>query len=81
MMKRYLQRRLGDVTDDAIRAPVTLTSHGQPKYVLVSKDHFDRLIKAGDPRRSYAVDDMPDEVRTELISALEESLVGEDGDD
>ena len=83
-MKKYsmvhLQRRPRDVTDDAIRGPVALTSHGQEKYVLVSKDYFDRLMQAGDPRRAYTVDNMPDEMRAELLKALDEALADEDID-
>lgn len=74
-----LARRTGDVLDAAARAPVTITRHRKPRYVLMSVERYERLTGGGETRRAYTLDDMPDELRAEMITALERDLAGGDG--
>ena len=62
-MKTYtlteLSNKSGEVVEAAHRGPVTLTSRGRRKFVLLSADHYDQL--AGLPqRRAVHVDDLSD---------------------
>lgn len=38
-----LNRRSGELTDKALKAPVLLTKHGRPQLVLMSADHYEML--------------------------------------
>lgn len=70
-----LVRRLADVTRAAIRSPVTITQHRKPRYVIMSIEDYERIAaRTQDPRRAYSVDDMPPELRAELIAELDKAL-------
>lgn len=63
-----VQRQWGEVSDDALREPVVITSKGRPRHVLMSFAEYERL-KARD-RKAYTTDALPDY----LIDALEAGL-------
>ena len=67
-----LSRHIGDVTHAASEAPVTITHHNKPRYILMSVEDFERI----NPQKSYAVDDMPEDVATALLEAIDDVLSG-----
>ena len=69
-----LARRTGDVLDAATRAPVTITRHRKPRYVLMSVEQYERMVGAGEPRRAYRLDDMPSDLKAVMVAALERDL-------
>lgn len=68
-----LSRKIGDVTHAASQAPVTITQHNKPRYVMMSVETFQRL----DPRRVYSVDNTPLEIADWLVPQLEAFARGE----
>lgn len=55
-----LNKQVGDVTDAASRGPIVLTKHRKPRFVLMSYEHYVRMMRTGrDPRRAYHVSEMP----------------------
>lgn len=63
-MRRYrsteLKQNLGDVLAAASREPIAITKHGKSRFVLMSVESFEARFPS-DPRRSYAIEDMPQE--------------------
>ncbi|HUK59596.1 MAG TPA: type II toxin-antitoxin system prevent-host-death family antitoxin [Stellaceae bacterium] len=77
-----LLRDLKTVTHAATRAPVTITQHRKPRFVLMAVEDFDRLRTAlRDPRKSYRVADTPPELARLLVDGLDAILAGQDEDD
>jgi antitoxin Phd len=72
-----LARRTGDVLHAATVGPVAITKNGKSRFVIMSKEDFDRI----NPQKSYSVEDMPDDVREMLIEGLEDFLSGKTGYD
>ncbi len=68
-----LSRKIGDVTHAASEAPVTITHHNKPRYVMMSVETFDRL----NPQRSYRADETPEDVAEWLVPALEKIAAGD----
>jgi PHD/YefM family antitoxin component YafN of YafNO toxin-antitoxin module len=62
-----LARKTGDVTHAASQAPVSITQHKKPRFVMMSVEMFERL----NPQRSYGVDEIPDEILEWLVPGLE----------
>ena len=67
-----LSRKIGDVTHAASQAPVTITQHNKPRYVMMSVEAFQRL----DPQRAYRVEETPDDVAAWLLPALDDLARG-----
>ena len=65
-----LNKMPSQVLDAAYRRPVELTEHGRRKYVVMAADHYDRMVRI-DPRKAYYLPDAPDEVRAEILVALD----------
>ncbi len=68
-----LNKTPSEVLDAAYRKPVELTEHGRRKYVVMAADHYDRLMRT-DPREAYYLPDAPDEVKAEILAALDEDV-------
>jgi len=73
-----LASRAGDVFDAASHSPVVITKHRKPRFVLMSLKRYDMMTNKSS-QKSYTIDDMPDNLRDILISALEEDLAGDSG--
>jgi antitoxin Phd len=77
-MKDYtateLANKTGDVLMAAARETVEITRHGKPRFVILSYDRFEKLMKQGDPRRAVRNEDLSDAEAAELIAALEDSI-------
>ena len=63
-----LQRRLGEVQDAALVAPVAITHRGRRRHVLMSIDEFERLEHAASPR-AYRLGELPADLAEGLASA------------
>lgn len=68
-----LVRKIGDVTHAASQAPVIITQHGKPRFVLMSIETFEYL-RDKDPRRVYRTEDTPDEIVDLLLPQIEAYL-------
>jgi prevent-host-death family protein len=68
-----LSRKIGDVTHAASEAPITITHHSKPRYVMMSVETFEKL----NPQRAYSTAETPDEVADWLIPALEKIAAGD----
>jgi len=66
--------RSGDVFDAASHAPVMITKYRKPRFVLMSMKRYDMMTNKSS-QKSYAIEDMPDELKDLLISELERDLV------
>jgi prevent-host-death family protein len=63
-----LQKRLGEVQDAALKAPIAITHRGRRRHVLMSIDEFERLEQAASPR-AYRLGELPADLADELVSA------------
>jgi prevent-host-death family protein len=63
-----LQRRLGEVQDAALKAPIAITHRGRRRHVLMSIDEFERLEQAASPR-AYRMGELPADLASELANA------------
>lgn len=63
-----LQKRLGEVQDAALKAPIAITHRGRRRHVLMSIDEFERLEQAASSR-AYRLGELPADLADELGSA------------
>lgn len=74
-MRRYpsseLKQHLGDVLAVASREPVAITKHGKSRFVLMSLEIYEERFPE-DPRRSYRIEDTPDDHLEMFEKALKE---------
>lgn len=73
-----LSNRSGEVVEAAFRGPVDITKHGRRKLVLLTAEHFDRLVGRG-TQRAHHVDDLTDDERRDLLAGLA-AVAGDDDD-
>ena len=67
-----LSRRIGNVTHAAGQAPISITHHSKPRYVMMTIERFADL----NPQRAYRLDELPDDLAEELVDAIEAALKG-----
>ncbi len=72
-----LARKTSNVLHAAAQGPVAITKNGKPRFVIMSKDDFDRV----NPQKAYRTDDMPEDVLEWLLPALERVANGEGYED
>ena len=72
-----LNKQVGDVTDAAAKAPVLITRHRKPRFVMMSYEHDQRLAEATDPRRAYCPGETPDGVASLFGDELDRLATGE----
>ena len=80
-MKTYtlsnLKNQTGKVVLDAVREPVSLTKHGEPALVLMSRQEYERAF-AGHGRKAWSADgDMSDVDVARFLGAFEAPVDGE----
>lgn len=63
-----LNKQVGEVTDAARKEPVIITRHRRPRFVLMSFEQYEQMTKGDDPRRSFTLDTMPDDIREGLLA-------------
>ena len=69
-----LLRDLKTVTIAAAKAPVTITQHRRPRYVLMTVEDFERLGQRADPRRVYGAGEAPAELAEMILEAIDARL-------
>jgi prevent-host-death family protein len=65
-----LSNRSGEVVEAAIRGPVEITRRGKRKFMLLTAEDYDRLVRAADTRQAFHADDAPEEVAAMMLAAL-----------
>lgn len=74
-----LARNSTDVRYAAARGPVTITERNKPRFVMMSYEEFQALqTRAKDPRRVLDVGNLSAEDKSELLAALEGSILPQD---
>jgi prevent-host-death family protein len=68
-----LARKTGDVTHAASQAPISITQHNKPRFVMMSVEMFEKM----NPQRAYGVDEIPDEILDWLLPGLEKIASGD----
>lgn len=76
-----LNKQVGEVTDAARDAPVVITRHKKPKFVLMSVEHYKRIKVAGDIRRAYGPGETPPKVAALFEDELERLSRGDGYDE
>lgn len=76
-----LNKQVGEVTNAATRAPVTITRHRKPRFVIMSYEHYQAIRRDEDPRRVFAVAETPDDIAAIFAEPLERLAQGEGYDD
>ena len=77
-----LLRDLKSVTHAAARAPVAITQHRKPRFVLMAIEDFERLRAArADPRRALRIEETPEPLADAMIRALDRIIAGERSND
>ena len=76
-----LNKQVGDVTDAAAKAPVVITRHRKPRFVMMSYEHYQRIRATADPRRAYGVGETPPDIADLFADALDRLAKGEGYDD
>ncbi len=66
-----LSNKSGEVVEAAYKGPVDITRHGKRKFVLLTAEDYDRLVRAADTRRAFHVDDLPQDIADLMLAALE----------
>ncbi len=76
-----LLRDLKTVTHAATRAPVTITQHRKPRFVLMAIEDYEKLHNPHpDPRRAYFTSETPPELK-ELLGKELQKIIDGDGDE
>ena len=76
-----LNKQVGDVTDAASREPVILTKHRKARFVLMSYEHYERMVGGENPRRALRAAEMPREHEALFGAEIEKLARGEGYDD
>src|SRR4051794_34996927 len=76
-----LNKQVGEVTDAATKAPIVITRHRKPRFVMMSYEHYERIKATADPRRVYGTGETPDEVAALFSAELERLATGDGYDD
>jgi hypothetical protein len=73
-----LVRKVGDVTHAASSAPVTITHHRKPRYVLMTMEMYEELRKLPqDPRQVFTAGTVPPEIAEWVVPQLEAFISGQ----
>ncbi|WP_078680920.1 type II toxin-antitoxin system Phd/YefM family antitoxin [Bartonella sp. AR 15-3] len=77
-MKKYsftdVNRGAGDILDEAMSAPVTLTKRGREKIVMLPVDLYNELIKARSGAQSFVYADASQNILDDLDRGLDDIL-------
>jgi PHD/YefM family antitoxin component YafN of YafNO toxin-antitoxin module len=72
-----LNKQVGEVTDAAAKAPVLITRHRKPRFIMMTYEHYERMRQAIDPRRSYGAGETPDAIANLFSGALDRLATGD----
>ncbi|HME85766.1 MAG TPA: type II toxin-antitoxin system prevent-host-death family antitoxin [Roseiarcus sp.] len=76
-----LNKQVGEVTDAAAKAPVMITRHRKPRFVMMSYEHYLRIKETIDPRRAYGAGETPRDIAALFGDELDRLAKGEGYDD
>jgi prevent-host-death family protein len=76
-----LNKQVGEVTDAAAKAPVLITRHSKPRFVMMSLEHYERLHQNADPRRVYGPGETPEPIASLFADEIDRLARGEGYDD
>ena len=76
-----LLRDLKTVTHAAARAPIAITQHRKPRFVLMAIEDFEKMRGNPDPRRVYRIEETPPELARLIGEGLRKIIDGESDDD
>ncbi|ARW11773.1 MULTISPECIES: type II toxin-antitoxin system Phd/YefM family antitoxin [Acetobacter] len=72
-----LTRNTGDLFEAAAVAPVAITKHRKPRFVVMSMERYETLISRNiGNQKAYAVNDMPEDVAALCDQGIEDYLNG-----
>ncbi len=57
-----LTRNTGDLFEAATVAPIAITKHRKPRYVVMSMERYEALTRSANQQMAIATDDMPEEL-------------------
>jgi prevent-host-death family protein len=69
-----LANRTGDVLAAAAEAPVAIARHGKPRFVMLSRERYERLCRRDETRLAFHVSDLTDAEAEKLIADLQDSI-------
>lgn len=67
-----LSRRSGDIIAEALRQPVTITQRDKPRLVVLSVEDYEQLREFADHRVAYKLEDIPDDLFEDIVTAVED---------
>ncbi len=76
-----LNKQVGEVTDAATKAPVLITRHRKPRFVMMSYERYQRIRQMVDPRRAFGAGETPDDVAALFSDGLDRLARGEGYDE
>lgn len=71
-----LTRNTGDLFEAAATAPVVITKHRKPRFVVMSMERFETLTKGRTSQVALDVTDMPDDIGALLDEGIEAHFRG-----
>lgn len=71
-----LTRNTSDLFEAATVAPVAITKHRKPRYVVMSMERFEALSRSATTQIAVDVADMPDELGRLLDQGIKEHFDG-----
>ncbi len=72
-----LNKQVGDVTDAATKAPVIITRHRKPRFVMMSYELYQRIRETIDPRQPYGPGETPRDIAALFSDQLDRLAKGE----
>ena len=77
-MKQYkstdITRRSGEILEDALGGPVSITKYNRAKYVIMSAKHYDAIVHSKDDQKVFTLDTVPPEIKEEMLLGIDREL-------
>lgn len=72
-----MTRNTGDLFESAAIAPVAITKHRKPRFVVMSMERYEMLTsRDAGSQKAYAVDEMPEDIAALCDQGIEDFLNG-----
>ncbi|RJF86689.1 type II toxin-antitoxin system Phd/YefM family antitoxin [Oleomonas cavernae] len=72
-----LLKDLRTVIFAAAKSPVSITQYRKPRFVLMTVEDYERITNR-DPRKAYAIEETPDELRAFMLGEIDKVLGDDD---
>ena len=69
-----LTRNTGDLFEQATRAPVAITKHRKPRFVMMSMEHYEQMAIPHGPQRAFALTDLPPDIGVAFDQGIKDYL-------